>query len=686
MNIDLNQYTAENIEQLRSQIRHYAKAYYVDDAPLVSDEQYNLLLLKLEQLEAANPHLITPDSPTLQVNSGVKEGFQLRKHIYPMISLATITNNDIHSLGNWYTEMEKFVQSQVDNDPLVVVGEYKFDGLALNILYINGQLAHACTRGDTEYGEDVTANAIHIGNLPLTLPNLDILQYPIIEVRGEVLLSTTNFDEMNDGLYRQNKKPLANPRNAAAGILRRTKNANKVDLGFLDFIAYDICAHKTVPTQAAVTLFLGNLGFWTSKTTPLWNFAEVLEWFDEVTKARDAQEIKYEIDGVVFKVDDREWQRRLGATQREPRWARAYKFAPREASTVIERIEFSVGRTGVITPVAQVIPVSIGGVTITNVSLKNKFEIRRLGVRVGSTVLIRRAGDVIPEVAACLSGPPPWVSAWHQPQFPNVCPSCQAPLVRYPGERKIYCSNWPNNSCRDTGKARLLHMCSKNALDLQGFGPATIDNIWDRGIARDMATFLSMTLPQVVLAVGGYELAGARIYKELERVRAGVPLWRFISAMGIESVGSSTAKYLAHHFKTVNAFVSGTVQQFMRLKDIGPTTAKQIHTFLVNQDLPKLLSVVKIIPAGEAIKEGPMVGMEIVLTGTFSIGDRDHIKDLLERKGAIVRGSVSRKTNILTVGYSPAKSKVTIARNLKIQTWTEQQLRTAIAFAEVLDK
>jgi len=664
------QTAAELIDDLRRQIRQHDYLYYVLDAPEVSDALYDELFRKLRQLEEAHPDLVTSDSPTQRVGGARLDKFAPVSHLKPMLSIdnAMTAEEAARFLVRCAAELE------VDASQIEIVAEPKFDGLSCALIYEFGKLVRAATRGDGATGEDVTAQVRTIRNIPLQLRNCTA---PRVEVRGEVLITRADFQALNAKAAAAGEKPFKNARNAAAGSLRQLDPAITASRR-LRFFAYGFgeCSEFELPTtQSGCLEKLQTLGFQVSRETVVVRGFEGLQAHFESMVAKRSS-LPFDIDGVVFKINDRVRQARLGWTARTPRWAIAYKFPPEEATTVLQGIDVQVGRTGVLTPVARLTPVFVGGVTVTNATLHNQDEIERLDVRVGDTVVVRRAGDVIPEIAQVLHERR---SADAVPfKMPTHCPECGSPVVREPEQVAVRCSG--GLACRAQRLQAIVHFAHRRAMDIEGLGELIVQKLMDATLLERPSSLYRLTAEQIAQLPGFGKASAEKLVKAIASTK-GRELPRFIFALGIPGVGETTAKDLAKAFRTFSAFLSATEEQLLAVDGLGPVTTRGILEFLTNPaNREEALALAAQVNPAEVVQPAPgaalFAGKTLVLTGMLSV-PRDEAAGWIEAAGGKVSSSVSKKTFAVVAGDA-AGSKLDKAKALGIEVWDETQLRSAL--------
>jgi DNA ligase (NAD+) len=684
------------VERLRQRIREADHAYYVLDRPVLSDPEYDGLMRELLELEEAHPELVAPDSPTQRVSGEPSERFEKVRHREPMLSLGNVQGDA--ELDEFDARVRRLLGLAGDA-AVEYVAEPKLDGLAVELVYRNGALVEGSTRGDGVVGEDVTANLRTVGRLGANrgvLPALEGRGWPgRLEVRGEVLLQKQHFEALNRLMLRQGEEPFANPRNAAAGSLRQLDwriTASRP----LSFIAYEALAPGEARWHTHAEK-LRDLARWGFETNPenhaCRGIGEVKRYRDRMAERRFA--LPYDTDGVVVKVNDLDQQRRLGAASRFPRWAVAYKYPPQEEATRVERIWASVGRTGVLTPVAEVTPVRLGGATVSRATLHNEDELRRKDIRVGDWVLIRRAGEVIPEVVKVL--PDRRTGEERAFEFPSRCPVCGARVVREEGEKVWRCTG---AACPAQLVGRLTHFASRRALDVEGLGDKVAQLLVERGLVKDFADLWDVPFEEwqrvfsrprkaEAEAAGGRkgakaplpETAARNMVQALDGARA-TTLRRLLHALGIPQVGEATAATLARHFGTLERFLDASEEDLQAVRDVGPETAREVRAWTTepqNRRVVERLLKRGVRPAPEeAPRGGVFSGKTVVLTGGLAGLTRDEAKAEIERRGGKVSGSVSRKTDLVVAGED-AGSKLEKARELGVRVVDEEAFRRMLA-------
>ena len=657
--------------ELRDTITEHNYQYYVLDDPRVPDAEYDRLFRELQDLEAQYPDIVTPDTPTRRVGASVETTFEEVVHRIPMLSLDNAFSDE---------ELRDFDRRVKDrlkaSDDIEYVCEPKLDGLAVSLHYESGVLTRAATRGDGYTGEDITANIRTIPSVPLRLRGDNVPE--LVEVRGEVYMPREGFEALNRRLADKGEKAFVNPRNAAAGSLRQKKPTVTARRP-LELCAYSVALEDESRLPATHWEGLQQVSAWGFRINPEMRRAtgakDCLQAYNELMDKRAS--LPYEIDGIVFKVNSLALQQQLGFVSRAPRWAIAQKFPAQEELTVIEDVEFQVGRTGAITPVARLKPVFVGGVTVSNATLHNMDEIQRLGVRIGDTVFVRRAGDVIPQVVKVVAERRP--DNAREVQLPDACPVCQSDIVQIEGEVVARCSG--GLFCPAQRKEAIRHYASRKALDIEGLGDKWIDILVDRELVTTVADLYLLKKADLTGLERMGEKSAGNLIDAIDRSRHPV-LWKFLYALGIREVGEATAKALASHFGTLEAIGEADEDALQSVPDVGPIVAGHIRSFFDqthNQETIQALKDAGVQWQSEAItaSEKPLKGETWVLTGSLSDMTRNDAKAKLESLGAKVAGSVSGKTSCVVAGEA-AGSKLTKAENLGVPVMDES------AFVEFL--
>lgn len=657
----------ERIVELRRLINLYNKQYHVDDSPTVTDSEYDRLFAELKQIENQHPELKTPDSPTNRVGAKPTTAFKTITHKIPMLSLDNAFNED--DIQNFVRKVNERLET---TKPITFVAEPKIDGLAVSLIYVNGLLNSAATRGDGSTGEDITLNCKAIRDIPLS-----IIQYnppPTVEVRGEVYLSKARFAALNKRAELEGSKTFANPRNAAAGSLRQLDPNITYNRG-LSFFAYNM------PDVRSGTHFatLEQLQEWGFAVCPEIKLVYGLDGCQEYYSSLGAKRnlLPYEIDGIVFKVNEIRLQEELGFISRAPRWAIAYKFPAQEEMTELLDVEFQVGRTGTLTPVARLKPVFVGGVTVSNATLHNMDEIGRKDIRIGDTVIVRRAGDVIPEIYSVVLDKRP--KSAREIIAPNRCPVCGAIATRTEGESAIRCMG--EISCAAQLKESIAHFATRRALDIDGLGEKIVDQLVEAKLVANVADLYKLDLAQLMTIERMGEKSAQNLLSALYNSKK-TTLERFLYALGIREVGATTARNLALEFKDLQNLMCANVERLMQVKDIGPVMAQNIYLFFQqkhnNEVIERLLEYGIHWEQVQIASNQPLAGQIFVLTGTLTNLSRDDARVQLEHLGATVTNSVSKKTNYVVAG-SEAGSKLEKAQALGVQILDEEEFMAMLS-------
>ena len=711
---------------LREQLNAHAHRYHVLDAPSIPDAEYDRLFQALQALEAAHPELRTADSPTQRVMGQVLDGFQPVRHAVPMLSIRTETDTQASGAEAFDARVRRELELPDDAPPVQYAAELKFDGLAINLRYEDGVLVCAATRGDGETGEDVTQNIRTIGQIPLRLQRGGSGDVPaVLEVRGEVYMRRDDFEALNERQRDQGAKTFVNPRNAAAGAVRQLDPgiAAQRPLSFFAYGLGEVQGWAVPETHSALLDALAAMGLPVCAERTVAEGAiggdgraGLVAFHQAIGAKRD--QLPFDIDGVVYKVNSRALQERLGFVTREPRWAVAHKYPAQEQVTVVEGIDIQVGRTGKLTPVARLQPVFVGGVTVTNATLHNLFELRRKRVRVGDAVIVRRAGDVIPEVVGVVpamahNGPATELTAaptaegtvegtaegtasaagstvqpraTYVPNFrmPRTCPVCASTVLREPGEVNHRCTG--GLFCAAQRKQALLHFAQRRAMDIEGLGDKLVDQLVDGGVVRTLPELYKLGVMKLAALDRMADKSAHNIVAALEKSKQ-TTLPRFLFGLGIRHVGEATAKDLAKHFGSIDRIMDASEAHLLTVRDVGPVVAKSIRTFF---DQPHHREVVEQLRAcglswpehdgADSIDPStlPLHGKTLVLTGTLPTLSRDEAKALIEAAGGKVAGSVSKKTSYVVAGEE-AGSKLDKARELSLAVLDEAGLRALLA-------
>jgi DNA ligase (NAD+) len=661
----------KQIADLREKLRHHEYKYYVQDDPEISDAEYDRLMSRLTALETANPELVTSDSPTLRVGGTARAGFETVQHARPMLSLDNSYSYDD------LREFDRRAREVSGHDKIQYVAEHKFDGLSISLQYEDGALARAVTRGDGRTGEDVTLNVKTIRSVPLRLDPAALKKAHVsgtFEVRGEIVMPRKSFEELNRQQEQSGGKIFANPRNAAAGGVR-VLDPSITASRRLEFFAYYLTVDDKAPfpkhSQSLDALKLARF-----RSSSDWKLCDGIDAVIAYCEAWDPkrEKLPYEIDGVVVKVNSIAIQNELGFTAKAPRWAIAYKYPARQETTVVNDIRINVGRTGALTPVAFLEPVQVGGVTVSRSTLHNMDEINRLGVQIGDTVLIERAGEVIPHVLKVVKE-----GKDRRPfEMPKKCPECGSTIHKADDEVAYRCVN---AACPAKRKESLLHFAARHAMDIDGLGDKIVDQLVDKGLVKDVADLYSLKLDEVQNLERMAEKSAQNLLDGIAASKKQ-PLARLIYALGIRFVGERTAQLLAEHFSSLDDFAAASEEQLTEVGEVGPKVAAAIAEFFsepANRQLIKKLDKVGIRPiaAKRTVKSDKFVGKTFVFTGTLANRTREAAGELVQQHGGKVSGSVSKKTDYVVAG-ADAGSKLEKARELGVTVLNEDDFEKLI--------
>ncbi|WP_210545825.1 NAD-dependent DNA ligase LigA [Rhodoferax sp. PAMC 29310] len=662
--------------ELKRNLHAHAHRYYVLDDPQIPDAEYDRLFQELQAIEFAHPEWLTPDSPTQRVGGRPLDAFVSVRHAVPMLSIRTETDTEASGAENFDARARRELGLDESASPIAYVAEPKFDGLAMSLRYEQGVLVKAATRGDGEMGEDVTQNIRTIGQIPLRLP----AKVPsVLEVRGEVYMRRDDFEALNAKQRERGLKTFVNTRNAAAGAVRQLDPSIAAQRP-LSFFAYGLGEVTAVqsggPSFETHFEMLQTLKSWGFPVSALVQVAqgatELVAYYQSIGQQRDG--LGFDIDGVVYKVNSRELQRRMGFVTREPRWAVAHKFPAQEQLTTVLGIEVQVGRTGKLTPVAKLAPVFVGGVTVTNATLHNEDEARRKDVRVGDTVIVRRAGDVIPEVVSVLLDK----RVADAPQFtmPHICPVCGSAAVREEDEADYRCTG--GLFCSAQRKQAILHFAQRRAVEIEGLGDKLVDQLVDAKVIHTLPDLYRLGFTALANLDRMADKSAQNIVAALEKSKQ-TTLPRFLFGLGIRHVGEATAKALAKHFGQLDTIMDATLEQLLEVDDVGPIVAQSLRTFFDQRHNREVVEQLR--ACGVTWPEGPpapvtaklLSGKTFVITGTLPTMGRDEAKDLIEAAGGKVAGSVSKKTTFVVAG-AEAGSKLTKAQELGVAVLDEAGL------------
>ncbi len=657
------------IESLREKIRHHEYRYYVLDQPSISDQEFDRLMQQLKGLEAEHPDLITPDSPTQRVGGKPREGFVKVRHSSPMLSLDNTYNEE--ELRSW----ERRVHELSGRKDVDYVCELKLDGMSLSLGYDDGHLVRGITRGDGTVGEDVTLNVRTVRSVPLSIPKDKLKKAgipPNFEVRGELLMPTAAFKKLNQERERAGLATFANPRNFTAGTVRQL-DATVTAQRPLDFFGYQLLQNgRTYFDRHWKTLeALDSAGFKVNKARKLvHSIDEVWDFIQQWEPKRES--LPYEIDGIVTKVDRTALQDELGFTGKAPRWAIAYKYAARAGITKLENVRWQVGRTGKLTPVAELAPVPIGGTTVRNATLHNMDEIGRLGVKIGDYVQVERGGDVIPKVAKVIDDKD-HPRGNQEIEAPDKCPVCGTKVVRTEGEVDYRCVN---ANCPAKLLGTILHFASRGVMNIDGMGEALVTQLTERGLVKNVADIYKLTKADLLSLERFADKSAQNILDEIENSKK-LPLERVIYGLGIRMVGERTAQFLAEHFGSMEALANSSVDELQSVNEVGPKIAESIAEFFsnsANRELVKRLEKSGLKFTGEKKERGTkLAGKTFVLTGTLAKYTRDEARKMIEDAGGKVTGSVSKKTDYVVAG-TDAGSKLDKAKELGVAVIDEKEM------------
>lgn len=671
---------AAELAFLAKRMAELDKAYYQADDPLVSDAEYDALKRRNEAIEARFPHLVRADSPSKKVGAKASEDFAKVTHSVPMLSLGNIFSTD--EIFEFSNRIRRFLGLD-DDAELVFMAEPKLDGLSFSALYVNGEFVRGATRGDGSVGEDITENLKQIKDLPLKLVGNDIPKR--LDIRGEVIMNKADFFALNDEQTAAGKKPFANPRNAAAGSLRQL-DPRITGRRRLSLFGYTFGETSAEPwdSQDAFLQKIRSWGFPVNPEVRLCKTAqELADFFENLADKRP--NLPYDIDGAVYKVNRRDWQERLGFVARAPRWAIAHKFPAEQAQTKLENIRIQVGRTGALTPVADLTPVNVGGVMVSHATLHNEDELKRKDIRIGDTVVIQRAGDVIPQVVRVVSEKRPADSVPFE--FPTVCPVCGAHVVRDPDEAVQRCSG--GLVCPAQAVESLKHFVSRDALNIEGLGAKNMAFFFDRGWIKtpsDVFTLESRVGADIRKLDGWGDKSADNLFAAIRKVAAATPMEKFLFALGIREVGQATARLLAAHYLTMPAFLEQTAlaqdresdayKELLSIESIGDVIACEILDFTAEEhnrtEIDKLLNLMTVTAFVPVENDSPLAGKTVVFTGSLETMTRSEAKAKAQSAGAKVAGSVSKKTDYVVLG-ADAGSKAQKAAELGITVLSESE-------------
>lgn len=661
----------ERIEELRRQLNYHNHKYYVENDPEISDQEFDRMMRELQDLEAAHPEFADPNSPTARVGSDITSEFRSVEHRFPMLSL-----------GNTYSldELHEFIhriEKEVDSPEFVC--ELKFDGTAISLTYRHGELIQASTRGDGTRGDDVTANVRTIRSIPLHLQGND---YPeLFEIRGEILMPYASFDRLNLERAKNGEPLLANPRNAAAGTLKQLSSAVVAQRG-LDCTLYQL-AGDNLPFKTHWES-LQKARSWGFKVSEYARICRTMEQIDQYINHWDEarKELPFPTDGVVIKVNDFAEQRVLGFTAKAPKWAVAYKFKAEQALTRLKSVDFQVGRTGAITPVANLDPVLLAGTTVKRATLHNAEQIAALDIRLGDMVYVEKGGEIIPKITGVdLSARKPDSQPF---QYITRCPVCGTPLVRYEGESKHYCPN--QSHCRPQILGRIIHYTSRKAMNIEGLGDETVELLFENGLVHDIADLYDLRAEQLAALPRLGEKSAENIIKNI-RQSTEVPFARVLFALGIRFVGETTAKYLAAHFRSLDAVMQASREELVEADEVGEKIADAILDYFADPENQRIIA--RLRKAGirteadtKVLRSESLAGKSFVISGKFSNHSRDELKELIEAHGGKNLSAVSANVDFLVAGEKMGPAKLQKATKLGIRLISEEELIAMIADAE----
>ncbi|MGC3980165.1 MAG: NAD-dependent DNA ligase LigA [Steroidobacteraceae bacterium] len=675
-------------QALREQLNHHNYLYHVLDEPALPDVEYDKLFRALQALEAQYPELLTADSPTQRVTGKVLAGFEPVRHAVPMLSIRTETDTEASGAENFDARVRRELELEAGDAPVEYSAELKFDGLAINLRYQQGVLVQAATRGDGETGEDVTQNIRTVKQIPLRLKGIDAA---VLEVRGEVYMRRDDFEKLNErqreliAQGHKNEKTFVNPRNTAAGAVRQLDPALTVKRP-LSFFAYglgEVQGWDVPATHSGLLDAFANMGLPVSKERVVaQGAADLVKYYQSIAAKRDA--LPFDIDGVVYKVNSVALQKRLGFVTREPRWSVAHKYPAQEQITRVLDIDIQVGRTGKLTPVAKLDPVFVGGTTVSNATLHNEDETRRKDVRIGDRVIVRRAGDVIPEVVSVVPEADPAAESSRGAPFDlfkklnGKCPVCGSDIAREEGEADWRCTG--GLYCSAQRKQAILHFAGRRAMDVEGLGDKLVDQLVDADHVKTLADLYQLDVPTLTGLERMGEKSAQNLVDGLNKSKQ-TTLARFLYALGIRQVGEATAKDLAKHFGSLDRIMAASVEELLQVNDVGPIVAQSIFVFFAQPHNREVLQALRDAGVQWTEHEGvsadtapkPFTGKTFVLTGTLPTLSRDEAKERIEAAGGKVSGSVSKKTHYVIAG-SDAGSKLQKAQELGVPVLDEAAL------------
>ena len=656
----------EKIEALRNQLHEHNRKYYIDDAPVISDYEFDMLLKELESLEAAHPEYTDPNSPSVRVGGGITKSFNTVQHRYSMLSLSN--SYSLEEIQEWITRVQKSAPEAT------FVCELKYDGVAIGIRYENGVLVQAVTRGDGTQGDDITANVRTIRSIPLKLTGECPEDF---EIRGEIVMPHAAFNSLNDKRTAAGLPTFANPRNCASGTLKLQDSSEVASRGLDAYLYYVLPEGVVSPSHAGAIRAAGDMGF----KVPLEKnrFIEECESIDQImdfihhwdTARKD---LPFDIDGIVIKVDSYAAQQELGFTAKSPRWATAYKFKAERVSTVLNEVTYQVGRTGAITPVANLEPVWLGGTTVKRASLHNSDQIELLNLYLGDSVFVEKGGEIIPKVVGVDLDKRAEDAA--EVIFIEECPECATSLVRKEGEAQHYCPN--TDSCPPQVSGRIEHYISRKAMDIAGMGSETVQLFVEKGLIRHPGDLYSLTFDQLIELEGFKEKSVQNILEGILQSKE-VPFERVLFGLGIRHVGATVAKKLAKHFGSMFALAEASIEDITAVDSMGEVIAREVHGYFRSEKNATVLDALvdagvqmEMIQTEDSITESPITGAKIVVSGVFERFSRNELKDTIEKYGGQNVGSISGKTNYVVAGEGMGPSKLKKAESLGVPILSEQ--------------
>lgn len=663
----------ERILQLRRELHEHNHRYYVENQPIISDQEFDFLMHELQDLEARHPEIADPNSPTQRVGSDLNQEFRQVAHKYPMLSLSnTYSEQDVAS---WYES----VQKGLGGEPFEVCCEMKYDGLSISLTYVDGQLTQAVTRGDGVQGDDVTGNVKTIRSIPLVLEERtgkgEGSGYPHeFEIRGEILMPWKSFERLNAEREAAEEPLFANPRNAASGTLKSQKSEVVAERGLDAYLYYilgdDIPGDGHYENLMAAKSWGFKISEGMKKVKTLQEIYDFINYWD-----KERKNLPVATDGIVLKVNSLRQQRHLGFTAKSPRWAIAYKFKAERACTRLNEVTFQVGRTGAVTPVANMEPVQLAGTTVKRATLNNEDFIKSLDLHIGDYVYVEKGGEIIPKIVGVDIDQRPIIA---QPvQFITRCPECGTPLVRYEGEAVHYCPN--DTGCPPQIKGRIEHFISRRAMNIMSLGPETVDEYWSRGLIHNVADLYDLTVIQITGGNKNRRLSAENVIKGIDASKQ-VPFERVVFALGIRFVGETSGKLLARHFKTIDSLINATLDDLLEIDGIGEVMAKSILSYFHNEENLKMVERLRQYGLQMSLSEeqlqgasDKLAGKSIVISGVFSHHSRDEYKALIEQHGGKNVGSISGKTSFILAGDNMGPSKLQKAEKLGIPIVNEDE-------------